>query len=190
MSRVRRAPAILLALAASAPAFAQMPATNPEFGELWTRFSDNCLSHFPDDAAVARNADEDGWRTLSGPEATAILQGRPGRAWMLAGRFGVAVLTLEPPPAHSCIVRKNFRSPPKFDDRLAQLIGDWSQDLAPPELASALPPRDSGNETIYAYELRGRDGKAVETVAAIVTHIANSQQVELRLERRRGSDRK
>jgi hypothetical protein len=182
---MRRALLILLALAASAPAWAQAPATTPEFTELWTKFSDNCLTRFPDDAAVATNAGDDGWNPLPAAQAKAFLRDGPGRGWMITGRYGVFVLTIEPPPSHRCVVRKNVRSVPKFEDRLAELVGDWSQDLSPPMHVSPLPPKDVGGETFYGFELHAADGRLVDTVGATVHQIPDTTQAELRLSRQR-----
>jgi hypothetical protein len=104
---------------------------------------------------------------------------------MITGRYGVFVLTVEPPPAHRCAVRKNFRNLPKFEDRLAEFVGDWSQDLNPPMQVTPLPPKETGNETVYGFALHGGDGRLTDTVGATVTRIADTAQAELRLTRLR-----
>jgi hypothetical protein len=182
---MRRALPTLLALAASAPAWAQMPATNSEFGELWTKFADSCLANFPDDAAVATGAADDGWKPLPDQQAKAFLPDSPGRAWMITGRYGVIVLTVQPPPAHRCVVRKNVRAVPKFEDRLGELVAEWSEDLNPPVHVSPLPPQQAGGEVFHGYELRSGDGRLLDTIGAYVHPIPDTTQAELRLSRLR-----
>jgi hypothetical protein len=181
---------VLLALAACPPAWAQVSAPNPEFAELWTRFSDNCLSHFPDDKAVANNLQDDGWKPLPEAQLKAFLKEDPGRGWMVTGEHGVFILTLQAQPSHTCIVRKMFRIAPNFQQKLPGLIGDWSQEIEPPVHVTPLPESQTAGQTFYGYELRGPDGRVVDTVGAFLVHIANSDQVELRLARMRGNDKK
>ena len=78
------------------------------------------------------------------------------------------------PPAHSCIVRKNFRSR-QVRRSPGQLIGDGARTSRRRSWHRRCRAGQR-QRTIYV-ELRGRDGKAVEP-SPHRHHIANSQQVD------------
>jgi hypothetical protein len=192
---LRRALAILLLSAWGGPALAQqqhlpnLPPTQPEFDELWKRFDRYCLQAFPDDAVAASTARDDGGKALTPPQLKVLLHDDPGSGWMIQARFGLYILTLERPPHHSCVVRKLFRVAPAFQPLLPDLVAEWAGGLDPPVHVTPLPATETKTtppQIFYGYELRGPDGRVIETVGAFLAPIADSPQAELRLARMRG----
>jgi hypothetical protein len=175
------------------PNLAPLYSSEPEFTELWKRFDRYCLQAFPDDDAVAAGARDEGGKPLTAPQAKAILHEDVASAWTIDARYGIYILTLAAPPAHACAVRKLFRVSPKFQPLLPGLVGAWAGGLDPPLPVTALPMTETKTtppQTAYRYELRGPNGRVVETIGAVLVPIADSTQAELRLARTRGSDRK
>ena len=159
---------------------------------LFDTFMEFCLEAFPDDAALATKAKDQGVRPLTAEEVSAILRGDPGEGWELHAKGSVIRLILERPPFHSCSVRALLPTEPDIGMTMATFVGLWGFTQSPQEtmVPGAMQSFSTGNvvQTEQPFALIGPDKKPIEQVGAYLTHYPNSDQVELQLVRMRGNN--
>ena len=95
--------AALLADAAGAQEAAPPPPVSDEFVRL---FSSYCLNKFPDDGALLKQAEADKLEPLSPVQARTMLHKDGGIGWVVGAAGAQYVLTVEPPPFHTCALRR------------------------------------------------------------------------------------
>jgi len=161
-------------------------------GELFEAFTQFCLDTFPDDAALATKAKDQGVRPMTAEEVGAILRGDPGEGWELHVKGTAIKLILERPPFHSCGVRALLPTEPDIGMTMATFVGLWGFTQSPQETLVPGTPQNFNNGTVVQtaqpFALVGPDKRLVEQVGAYFTHYPNTDQVELRLVRMRGNN--
>jgi hypothetical protein len=165
---------------------------DPAFLELLDTFAAHCLKEFPDDAAVAAKAAAAGYRELDEAQLRSFLHGDPGRGWALARPHNRYVLSIESPPHHYCVVRAMFPKAPDGPNialPMSLLFGAWGANQKPPENMVARTPMHvqmgDRTQTVYPFEMTGPDKHSIETIAAFVALVPNSETVEIRFARMR-----
>jgi hypothetical protein len=101
-------------------------------------------------------------------------------------------LTVKQPPDHSCGVRGFLPTEPDIGIKAATYVGLWGFTQSPAETLVPGPeqsfPAGNVTQTAQPFTLVGPDKRPIEQIAAYFIHDLNSQQVELRLVRMRGSN--
>jgi hypothetical protein len=164
---------------------------NPAALRLLRLFSQFCLQKFPDDMAVASEANEAGAAAMPAGEVKALLQNDPGRGWTLDLPEGHFRIVLESLPYHACGIRSFGEAPlvSKLDLPLMKFHAAQSKHaLSKPLL---LPNRLNGGVSVVAgYDVINEDGSAISPkesfMIVIDSYVAPSdpkQKVETRLVR-------